>query len=317
MGGSGTAGSAGTSPGAGGTNAGAGGSGGATGEIDVCTNTFGDPVLLIPDTPGVLRQSLSISGDDLELYYEERRPDHAHLMVQRRTDRNAAFGPATELEGSIWSWCPDALDPSLDVSDDGLRLYLTCIDTTMQNANGGYTSGPIRLATRTARTGTFMLQENTFGTGNVSISVSQDELTAFWSDYSTTTNPLPVMAMRASISDPFGAAMALPGITDSVRQPELADDGEHLFGSVQLLNANFHLFMYTRTGGNGTFLPVDAHDIVVQQTGYPGDDPSTPAIEGASDYSPTVTSDCNSLYFMRRTVMADGSSTSEVFVAKR
>jgi hypothetical protein len=238
-------------------------------------------------------------------------------MVRKRSDRTAAFGAATELEGSIWSWCPTALDPSLDVSDDGLRLYLTCIDTTMQNTNGGYTSGPIRLANRTSRNGTFTLQETEFGTGNVSISVSQDELTAFWSDYTTTTNPLPVMATRSSIADPFGPAMAIPGITDSVRQPELADDGEHLFGSVQLLYANFHIFMYTRRGATGPFMPIGGTDLVVQQNGYPQDDPSTPLIEGASDYSPTVTSDCKSLYFMRRTVMADGSSTSEVFVAQR
>jgi hypothetical protein len=308
-GGSGGRAGAGTGGSGGSAGAGTGGSGGAAGAAPgaVCTNAFGKPTLLVPDTPGVIPESLSVTGDDLELFDVEKRPDGAHLLVRARTDRSAAFGDATELDASLWSWCSAPADPNLDVSDDGLRLYMTCIDTTTPDANGGFPSGPIRVAERATRDAPFSLNPNDFGTGNVSISVSQDELTAFWSDYTTTTNPLPVMATRTSRTEPFGAPMAIAGIVDTLRNPELANDGLHLFGSLQILNADFHLYMLTRGAKSAPFQsPTPQYQIFPSTVGG-----------GSSEYTPTVSGDCNSLYFMLRTMQADGSYTDEIYVAKR
>jgi hypothetical protein len=282
-----------------------------------CTNAFGTPVLVVPDTPGVIPQSLTVTGDDLELFYEEQRSDGAHLVVRQRSDRNAAFGDETELDPSLWSWCPAPGDPNIDVSDNGLRLYMTCVDTTAIDADGGYPAGPIRVAERATRSGSFALNPNEFGTANVSLSVSRDELTAFWSDYSTTTNPLPVMATRQSLTDPFGPAMALTNVVDSLHNPELADDDEHLFGSLQILYQYYHIYMFTRRGNGWYFDTPTPQDEVVPHSDAVEDDPNTSVLEGASDYTPTVSGDCNSLYFMRRTVLDDGTATDEIFVAKR
>jgi len=306
----------GTSGGAAGAAAAGAGAAGA-GTDGTCTNTFGTPELLIPDTPGVLRQSLTVTGDDLELYYEERRDGAAHVMVMKRSDRSAPFGSATELDASIWSWCTPVEDPSLDVSDDGLRLYLTCVDTDTPNGDGGYTSSAIRVADRPTRAAAFSLNPTAVGIANVSLSVSEDELTAFWSDFSESITPRSLMATRTSKAEPFGSPVPVPGLQDNVRNPELANDGLHLFGSIELNDMTYDMVMFTRASPNTSFAPASVDDLVVEHVFDTVDDPSTSVIEGTSHYSPTVSGDCKSLYFMRRTVKSSTTSTSEIFVAKR
>jgi len=288
---------------------GSGGSSGGAGApaSTACTNAFGTPTLLIPDTPNVIPESLSVTGDDLELFYVLRGPAGDAVVVRTRTDRNADFGDATELDPSLWSWCAAPADPGLDVSDDGLRLYMTCIDTSQIDANGGYPSSAIRVAERATRDAAFTLNPNDFGNANVSISVSRDELTAYWSDYTTTTTPLPVFATRASLTEPFGAPMPVPGVVDSLLNPELADDDVHLFGALQIDGQDFHVYMFSRVQG-GSFATPTAHDQVF---------PSSPTT-GSSEWTPTVSGDCNSLYFMRRTELSGTTTyTDEVYVAKR
>ena len=304
--------------GAAGTGQGAAGAGAAGAGTDgTCTKTFGTPELLIGDTPGVLRQSLAVTGDDLELYYEERRAGAAHIMLRKRSDRNAAFGDATELDSSIWSWCTPIEDPSIDVSDDGLRLYLTCVDTDTPNGDGGYTSSPIRVAERPTRAAAFSLNPTAAGIANVSLSVTQDELTAFWSDFSQSITPRSLMATRPSKAEPFGSPVPIPGLQDNVRNPELANDGLHLFGSIELSDKTYDVVMFTRPSPGASFAPATVADLVLEHTFDSVDDPSTSAIEGTSDYTPTLSGDCKSLYFMRRTVTTGGNATSEIFVAKR
>ncbi len=322
-GGSGVGGGGGKTIGVGGTSgtsagaAGAGAAGAGAAGAGTCTNAFGTPELIVADTPGVLRQCLTVTGDDLELFYEERRDGAAHVMVMKRSDRNAAFGAATELDSSIWSWCTPVEDPSLDVSDDGLRLYLTCVDTDTPNGDGGYTSSAIRVADRPTRAAEFSLNPTAFGIGNVSLSVSQDELTAFWSDFSESVTPRSVMATRASKTEPFGSLVPIPGLQDNVRNPELANDALHLFGSIELSDKMYGVVMFTRTTPSASFAPVTAADLAVEHPVDTVDDPNTSTLEGTSDYSPTVSGDCSSLYFMRRTVTSGASPTSEIFVAKR
>lgn len=312
----GVGGTSGTSAGVAGAGAAGAGAAGA-GTDGTCTNTFGTPELIVADTPGVLRQCLTVTGDDLELYYEERRDGAAHVMVMKRSDRNAAFGAAAELDSSIWSWCTPVEDPSLDVSDDGLRLYLTCVDTDTPNGDGGYTSSAIRVAERPTRAAAFSLNPTAYGIGNVSLSVSQDELTAFWSDFSESVTPRSVMATRASKTEPFGSPVPIPGLQDNVRNPELANDALHLFGSVELSDKMYGVVMFTRTSPSASFAPVTEADLAVEHLVGTGDDPNTSTLEGTSDYSPTLSGDCRSLYFMRRAVTSGASPTSEIFVAKR
>ncbi len=58
--------------------------------------------------------------------------------------------------------------PALDVSDDGLRMYFTCLDGP----------APLRLATRTSRSAAWVVDADPIGTVGDSITVSGDELTA-------------------------------------------------------------------------------------------------------------------------------------------
>jgi hypothetical protein len=295
-----TAGGAGGSTG-GSANAGSGGStGGAAGSAGVvdCTGTFGAPELLFAAATGETPQSLSVTGDDLELFYEvESDAAGPRLEVRKRSSRTAPFGEPEALNLDFLSFCSGENGPSLDVSDDGLRLYLTCVDTS----DDPIVPGPIRVAERTSRTSSaFRLRPDSVGLGSVSISVSADELTAFWSDYADKSAPKPVTATRPGLQDSFGAPLPLAGAEDdTLRHPEISSDLRYLFGALDLGTGFSRLVMYTRPSPGVSFGAPGSQGLPTPP--LVADDPGTATVEGVEDLSPTLSADCRSLYFLRYT----------------
>ncbi len=305
----GTGGTSGTSAGTAGTGA---GSAGKAATAD-CSGTFGPATLVFAALKGELPQSLSITGDDLELFYEVDDDAGPHVMVRKRANRDAPFGDPEEIPPALFSFCPPLVGPSLDVSDDGLRLYMTCTDTSTASA---IVPGPIYVAERPdRRSNAFVLSPATFGEGSVSISVSSDELTAFWSDYSNISSPIAVMAERASRSEPFGSPRQPPGTLNAeLRQPEIAQNGLFLFGAVDEGTPLAHLAVLPRSTLNGAFnSPVTDS---FPPTPVIPDDPATSTLEGVQDVTPTLSADCRSLYFLRFTRLAT-ENKFDVYTARR
>jgi hypothetical protein len=291
-----------TTGGAGGsTNAGSGGStGGSAGSAGVvdCTGTFGAPELLFAAASGETPQSLSVTGDDLELFYEvESDAAGPRVEMRKRSSRTAPFGEPEEVTGELLSICSGTNGPSLDVSDDGLRLYLTCVDTQ----GDSIVPGPIRVAERPSRTSSaFTLRTDSVGFGGVSISVSADELTAFWSDYGDRSAPKPVTATRPALQDSFGAPLPPAGAeNDTLRHPEISSDLRYLFGALDVGTGLSRLVMYTRPSPGVAFGAPGSQGLPTPP--LVTDDPGTATVEGVEDLSPTLSADCRSLYFLRYT----------------
>jgi hypothetical protein len=302
-----------SSAGKGGTG-GAGGSAGADPGTDCSTAAFGAPTLLFNGETGEIPQSLSITGDDLELFYElEDRTNGSTIVVRRRATRDDDFGAPEVVSFDVPNVCDLAVGPSIDVSDDGLHLYTTCVNTDVTPI----LPGPIRVAKRSSRsTPAFTVDPMTYGMGNVSLSVSADELTAFFSDYTNIDAPVPLTATRSALTEPFGSAGPIPGVTgDVLRQPELSSDGLVLFGSIDEGTGLSHLVRYSRTSKDGDFGMHSASGLPVPPV--IADDPNTPSVEGVDDFSPTVSADCKSLYFLRYTHLAGGQTITEIFGARR
>jgi len=280
-----------------------------------CTGTFGEPTLILNDGPNkIAGQSLSVTGDDLELFYEVPGPEHG-VMVRTRTQRDAAFGDAREIAAAVIDFCPPEEGPSIDISDDGLRLYMTCVNTVTANPDEPFAPAPIYVAERPNRTTLdFVRRPDALGLGGISFSVSADELTAFWSDYSDTSNPTVLTGTRSSLSGSFSAGTEPLGLNQAVlRFPELSTDGLHLFGSLKT-GAISSIVMYTRASLSGDFRTPSSEGLPVPPV--IADDPNTPSAENVSDFSPTLSADCRSLYFLRYTFNA-GVSGGQVWGARR
>jgi hypothetical protein len=148
----------------------------------------------------------------------------------------------------------------------------------------------------------------------ISISVSADELTAFWSDYSDTSNPTVLTGTRSSLSGAFGSGTEPLGLDQTVlRHPELSTDGLHLFGSLNTGSLT-SIVMYTRASLDSAFRNPSSEGLPV--TPVLPDDPNTPSVESVSDLSPTLSADCRSVYFLRYT-FTGGTTRAQVWGARR
>lgn len=280
-----------------------------------CTGTFGTPTLILDGgASGIPAQSLSVTGDDLELFYEVPG-DALGVMVRTRAQRDAPFGEAKEIAPAVFDFCPPEEGPSIDISDDGLRLYMTCVNTIVANPDDPFEPAPIHVADRTSRsTLDFVRRPQPIGMGGISISVSADELAAFWSDYTDTSNPTVLSGTRSSLSGAFGAGTEPLGLDQAVlRHPELSTDGLHLFGSLKTGTLT-SIVMYTRASLGSAFGNPSSEGLPV--TPVIPDDPNTPTVESVSDLSPTLSADCRSLYFLRLAFDA-GTNRGQVWGARR
>ncbi|HEY3499955.1 MAG TPA: hypothetical protein VGK73_34935, partial [Polyangiaceae bacterium] len=310
---SGIAGSGAGSSAAGGGAGGSGGSGqaGSAGSSATtgCTGDFGTPVLLFSGASNAIPQSLSVTGDDLELYYQENRTETQHLFVRKRTSRDASFGAPTELSPALFDWCPTPVTtPNIDVSDDGLRLYITC-NPDMTDAGALYPPGPIRLATRPDRNTDFALLPDTLGTAWMSVSVSPDELTVVSTDLADIEQPKTMLGVRASRDLPFDPAIEVTGDDDPFRHPELVGDAFTLFGSWEN-NGTYPARIAVRTR------PVlEPRFGASEPAGVPV--PAEMPMVTVSDLTPTLSADCRSLYFLRMTQTDPNGYAFDVYAARR
>jgi hypothetical protein len=305
-----SAGSAGTVglAGSSGTGGGAGtsGSGGGTSESG-CAGVFGTPVFEFSGSLEAIPQSLSITGDDLELFYEEYRIETNHIFVRKRATRNERFGPATELSPELISFCPDPTTaPSVDVSNDGLRLYLTCIPDSLDGTP--VPAGPLRMAERASRSAEFALLPDPIGLAWTSISVSPDELSLLTSDLSSLESTVTFIARRATRSEPFGTPERLNSIDGDFWHPEFALDSQHVFGAVQP-NGIGHLVAITRGDGLDSFSRPKTEGLPVA--------PVVAAPTTNSLLTPTLSADCRSIYYLQLKHTDASDYSFDVYSARR
>jgi hypothetical protein len=265
--------------------------------VGQCAGSFANVATLFPGEDNWTPGALSITADDLELYYGQLE----QIVVRKRASKTEAFSDATavlDLSTECISALQEPANPSVDVSGDGLRMYISCNDT----------EAPLRFASRPDRNAAFVLASETLGNVGASVTISSDELVAF----SATTNggePLLLRSERASTSEPFSDAARVEEISGVFRHPEISADGLNLFGLEPVepvppsTTENWRLVVATRQSPTGAFsqpssagLPVLAAD--------------------QSHYSPSVNGDCGSLYFVTATGSVNPRA-SEVRVATR
>jgi hypothetical protein len=265
-----------------------GGNSSRGGSAALCEGTFGASQTLVNFETNVA-SSLSVTADELELFYVDvRTSSNTHnISVLKRSSKSAAFsGPTVVSE--LQAVCAAEDYPALDVSDDGLRMYFTCLE--------GPT--PLRLATRVSRSAAWVVAPDPIGTVGDSITVSGDELTAV-GVRDLASNPRPDAHTRATPEGSFGSASAVTGIDESFVNPDLSFDGRMLFGVLKPSGAGARIaFVSLDDALDATAAPSTA--------GMPEPPPGSTA-SSVSDYTPTLTPDCRSIYFLRAAVPTTGN----------
>jgi len=193
--------------------------------------------------------------------------------------------------------CTAAQTMFIDVSEDGLRLYLSCANTVVD-----MTTAPLRRASRSNRTSPFMLDTAPIGMVARSFSLSADELTAFASPLAIDDPGEDFVYKRTAVTDSFGPGERLPGIPASFRNPEPTRDGLQLFGA--LAEPTTSLAFATRASVSA---PLSTPD----KTGLPTQPDGAIAVG-----SPAITADCRTLFFVG--VRMNGTALEwGVFAARR
>jgi hypothetical protein len=226
--------------------------------------------------------SLSVTGDELELFYviddTGGLPSSRRVVVRRRASTNEAFGQREEVDELV-ALCGDTqVTASLDVTLDGLRMYLNC-----QEPDYSTELGPLRFAERSSRTAAWVVATEPIGMVQLSIGVSQDELTLF----SSPATPGPSsMFRRLSLVESFGEAEPIPGLDMVFTNLEPTSGGLQLYGAVPTENLLSQLGIASRSSTADPF--------------------GTPAVDGLPlpvaemrDASPAVGAGCERLYFLR------------------
>jgi hypothetical protein len=275
-----------------------GGNSSRGGSAAVCEGTFGASQTLFSFGTNVA-SSLSVTADELELFYVDVRTssDSHDISVLKRSSKSAAFsGPTVVSE--LQAACAAEDYPALDVSDDGLRIYFTCLDGP----------APLRFATRASRSAAWVVDADPIGTVGDSITVSGDELTAV-GVRDLGSSPRPDAYTRATPEGSFGAASAVTGVDESFVNPDLSFDGSILFGVVNPSGSAARIaFVSLDDALDATAAPSTA--------GMPEPPPGSTA-GAVSDYTPTLTPDCRSIYFLRSALPSSGNPQYTLEYAER
>ena len=221
--------------------------------------------------------SLTITEDELELFYVDVLEGEYPINVLARATKADAFAAPVRAAG-LEAVCATADYPTIDDSNDGLRMYVTCLDG----------SSPLRFASRSSRAASWVVAPDPVGQVADSIGVSDDELTAV-AVVDLLGAPRPVLYQRASRDQSFGSAQAISGIDVDFRNPDLVANGRLLFGV--LSQAPNRLAVAARTASAPTQYSAPV------TTGLP--EPPATTASTTSDYTPTVTPDCRTVYFLR------------------
>lgn len=257
-----------------------------------CNGAFGEPVVLFTAEMSI-PQSFTITPDELELYYVNDLDGERIIERRVRSSRTTGFGPG-EPVSELLDVCPSVNAAfavgTVDLSPDGLVAYIACEeDVTLPTT--------LVTARRTSLGGAFTPDPTPLGMVGASFATA-DGLEGF------SNTPAELAGLdrhqRASLAVPFGTAERL---SIQLRGPDPSNDGLWLFGSVAV--------------GGGTSeeyqLAAAARSDLASPFGEPSAEgfPTPPA--GFSDYTPTISADCRSLYFLR----LGESSVFSVMLAQR
>jgi hypothetical protein len=273
---------------------GAGGSGtagspsGGTGPVTSdCTGAFGEPEPVFTDL-GAQPQGISLTLDEREMFYfieESGGTIPGRLVVRTRSSAAAEFGPPEDV-AELAEVCPLPLwIGGVEVSHDGLRLYVSCEDLSTPDQ-----PGPLRFAERSSRTVGWQLALEPIGMVGRSPGLSADERTLFSTvSRSTSLAVPPNMQTRSSLGDTFGTPIPVPGLPAAYYpSPDPSADGLHLFGGVMVETEaapRLGLAVASRATLDAPFDPPTTTDM--------------PAPAGPADGSPAISADCRRLYFVR------------------
>ncbi|HEU5072567.1 MAG TPA: hypothetical protein VFU02_00300 [Polyangiaceae bacterium] len=259
--------------------------------IGDCSGPFGEPVELFT-AELTAPQSFALTPDELELYYVDY-PDQVRRVHRRvRSSRTSSFGPP-EAVPELVDLCPsvsaELVVGTIDLSPDGLVAYIACEETVELPTT-------LVTATRSALGAPFVPDTAPLGTVGASFATA-DGLEAF----ANTPTGLDMLDRhrRDSLTVPFGQAERLP---IQLRGPDPSNDGLWLFGSLPVAGTDpvqYHLAATVRTDRSAPFGEPTLEGF-----------PSPPA--GFSDFTPTISADCRSLYFLRY-----GASPFSVMVSRR
>jgi hypothetical protein len=245
-----------------------------------CSGTFGKAVPVMIEDTGFQMNGISLTADELELYYARSENGSPAFLVRRqRASKMEMFGMVEALPELV-GVCGNNQRLNPDVSDDGLTLYVTCTNIVDIGMSEGVSQ--LRVAHRADRDSAFTLAAEPIGGVYASAGISADELTAY-SD-GEIFNTAPQMFTRAAKTEMFGEAQPVPGVDAPLNSPDISSDGLALFGSATPPGATVNaIHRAVRTSKDADFGPLQALDLQL---------PATSAV-GA----PNITPDC-SLYLI-------------------
>jgi hypothetical protein len=144
--------------------------------------------------------------------------------------------------------------------------------------------------------------------------VSPDELSALSTDLTDPSLPTALLNERGSLEVPFSDPGQVPGLVSTLRHPEFVGDTLHLFGAVDAGGSHSRLAMFTRESSSAPFGAASVAGLPVPPSVT--DDPAMTPIT-SSDYTPTLSTDCRSIYFLRVEQAAGNHSSYGVYSARR
>jgi hypothetical protein len=250
-----------------GENAGDGGTAGGSPSID-CSGTFGEPrVVFDPNTAKLF--SPTLNAEETELLYA-MGDDNLQYFRSTRSSKLDEFGtgePLTELDAA----CVTTDSRTIDLSADGLRVYLVCYGPDNPNTN------TLRIALRPAPGAPFVLDPKSYGAVGPSAAIATGDLTLYSSAVMIGQGPALVFE-RATRSAPFDAGKAIPGLESyALVTPDVSTDGLALFASYM-----GGIVVATRASASDSFT---FGDFIVPSGEY---------------VSPAISEDCRSLYAVRQ-----------------
>ncbi len=301
-GGSGTSG-AGGSAGTGGSSGGAAGNGNAgsgnagssgSGALD-CSGTFGTSRVLLSAAPNDELGGVTLSPDELELFYSSITPaavDGSHFYRSTRASKADVFMLGTTVP-ELDAACESGQRRTMDLSHDGLRAYLVCVPP-----EGPAYGGSLRIADRPSLGAPFVLRTMTYGEIGNSPSISRDELTLYTTQPDGSYDYIQRYE-RGTTSEAFGPAEDLSlGSFDFPSSPDIGPDDLSLY-----FGMNTTVGVATRASTEADFgVATELFTI------------ASPSAGG----SPEISRDCRSLYYinLERSV-ADNSTVFSIRTVTR
>ncbi|MCH2107933.1 MAG: hypothetical protein MK135_01270 [Polyangiaceae bacterium] len=164
--------------------------------------------------------SPAVRADGLEMYYVKGESKAESFHVASRAEDSGAFTPGPAVD-ELNALCAVDEDRSIDISDDGLRAYITCYEEISEPARlYEVERGDLSLAFGDA------LEVATLPT---STSLSPDELTLVTAPYGSGAT---LTATRESIGSSFEEPTVLPGLENvNLFAPVLSADGLEIYGA--------------------------------------------------------------------------------------